>query len=328
MNRNFAWDELSISAENSFTTRRIAEELCGDIYIARDNDSAFCVLIQHSEDLRKLFLKHRVDLRAIHLDYRHLETGKSIYTLLLKLKDDELLDYFDQFIWFVLQGLKHCKNEKDLVGGVLAKLKIWKKFLSSSREGKLTEEQIRGLLAEMYLLDQLLDQFPHDYEKILQGWYGPQRLHHDFLYKDLAIEVKSVSSTDKRHVRISSLSQLDSTVSRLFLSIYAVIKSPENLREKVNLNTLFQRIMAKLDFHERDVFEHKLIECNYIPDSYYDNYNYIVRLINFYEVKDGFPKLDSSLIPLGILNVTYDLDLNIIDSYKYENLFTDVGNAL
>ena len=86
--------------------------------------------------------------------------------------------------------------------------------------------------------------------------------------------------------------------------------------------------MAKLDFHERDVFEHKLIECNYIPDSYYDNYNYIVRLINFYEVKDGFPKLDSSLIPLGILNVTYDLDLNIIDSYKYENLFTDVGNAL
>lgn len=328
MNRNFAWDELTVSAENSFTTRRIAEELCADLYIARDCEGAFCILIQHSEDLRKLFLKHRVDLRAIDLDYRHLETGKNTFILLLKLKDDQLLDYFDQFIWFVLQGLKHCKNEKDLVGGVLAKLKIWKKFLSSSREGKLTEEQIRGLLAEMYLLDQLLDQFPQDYEKILQGWYGPQRLQHDFLYKDLAIEVKSVSSTDKRHIRISSLSQLDSTVSRLFLSVYAVIRSPENLKEKINLNTLSQRIMAKLSFHERDIFERKLIECNYIPDSYYDNYNYIIRPINNYEVKGDFPRIHSGLIPLGILNVTYDLDLNIIDSYKNEIFLSDVGNAL
>ena len=49
--------------------------------------------------------------------------------------------------------------------------------------------------------------------------------------------------------------------------------------------------MAKLDFHERDVFEHKLIECNYIPDSYYDNYNYIVRLINFMKSKMVFQNL-------------------------------------
>lgn len=328
MNRNFEWDELTVSAENSFTTRRIAEDLCVDLYIARDHEGAFCVLIQHSEDLRKLFLKHRVDLRAIHLDYRHLETGKSTFILLLKLNDDQLLDYFDQFIWFVLQGLKHCKKEKDFVGGILAKLKIWKNFLSSSREGKLTEEQIRGLLAEMYLLDQLLDQFPHDYEKILHGWYGPQRLQHDFLYKDLAIEVKSVSSTDKRHIRISSLSQLDSTVSRLLLSVYAVIRSPENIKEKFNLNTLSQRIIVKLCFHERDIFERKLIECNYIPDSFYDDYNYIIRPINNYEVKGDFPRLHSGLIPLGILNVTYDLDLNIIDSYKSESFFSDVGSAL
>jgi hypothetical protein len=328
MNRNFAWDELTISEENSFTIRRITEELCADLYIARDYEGAFCVLIQHSEDLRKLFLKHRVDLRAIDLDYRHLDTGKSTFILLLKLKDDQLLDYFDQFIWFVLQGLKHCRNEKDLVGGILAKLKIWKKFLSSSREGKLTEEQIRGLLAEMYLLDQLFELFPHEYEKILHGWYGPQRLQHDFLYNDMAIEVKSVSSTDKRHIRISSLSQLDSTVSRLLLSVYAVIRSPENIKEKFNLNTLSQKIMAKLDFHERDIFERKLIECNYIPDSFYDGYNYIIRPINNYEVKGGFPRLHSGLIPLGISNVTYDLDLNIIDSYKNESFFSDVGSAL
>lgn len=328
MNKNFEWDQLTLSAENSFTTRRIAEDLYADLYIARDHEGAFCVLIQHSEDLRKLFLKHRVDLRAIHLDYRHLETGRSTFILLLKLKDDQLLDYFDQFIWFVIQGLKHSKNEKDLVSGILVKLKIWKKFLSSSKEGKLTEEQIRGLLAEMYLLDQLFDQFPQEYEKILHGWYGPQRLQHDFLYNDLAIEVKSVSSTDKRHIRISSLSQLDSTVSRLFLSVYAVIRSPENVKEKVNLNILYQKIMAKLGFQERDIFERKLIECNYIPDSYYENYNYIIRPINNYEVKGDFPRMHSGLITLGILNVTYDLDLNIIDSYKNENFFSDVGNAL
>jgi hypothetical protein len=76
------------------------------------------------------------------------------------------------------------------------------------------------------------------------------------------------------------------------------------------------------------IFEQKLLESHYLPDHYYDNYYYIVRHLSDYIVTDDFPKLYSGLIPNGILNVSYELDLNIIDLYKSEQLVQKIGAAL
>lgn len=52
-------------------------------------------------------------------------------------------------------------------------------------------------------LDVLLTEYPDAAEQILHSWYGPERLQHDFIFKDLAVEIKSISSIDKRSVKIS-----------------------------------------------------------------------------------------------------------------------------
>lgn len=323
------WNELSAPVKHSFTTRRIGEDLKANIFIARDYDNSFSVLVQHQQDLRQLFNKHRVDVGAVSSDYRELSNG---FVLQFKLEDVQLIEYFDQFVQFVLKDLRQTDNEKLIVEAFLLKLKNWKRFISSSKYGKLSPEQIRGLLAEMSFIDVLLTEYPDAAEQILHSWYGPERLQHDFIFKDLAVEIKSISSIDKRSVKISSLHQLETNLSELYLYVATVLEAPENAPDKINLNRMVSNLKDKLnqlnDVELRAIFEQKLLESHYIPDHYYDNDYYIIRHLNDYTVADDFPRLYSGLIPNGILNVSYELDLNMIDLYKSEHLVRKIGAAL
>ena len=323
------WNELSAPVKHSFTTRRIGEDLKANIFIARDYDNSFSVLVQHQQDLRQLFNKHHVEVGAVSSDYRELSSG---FALQFKLEDAQLIEYFDQFVQFVLKDLQQADNEKLIVEAFLLKLKNWKRFISSSKYGKLSPEQIRGLLAEMSFLDVLLTEYPDAAEQILHSWYGPERLQHDFIFKDLAVEIKSISSIDKRSVKISSLHQLETNLSELYLYVATVLEAPENAPDKINLNRMVSNLKDKLnqlnDAELRAIFEQKLLESHYIPDHYYDNDYYIIRHLNDYTVADDFPRLYSGLIPNGILNVSYELDLNMIDLYKSEHLVQKIGAAL
>ena len=79
----------------------------------------------------------------------------------------------------------------------------------------------------MSFLDVLLTEYPDAAEQILHSWYGPERLQHDFIFKDLAVEIKSISSIDKRSVKISSLHQLETNLSELYLYVATVLEAPD-----------------------------------------------------------------------------------------------------
>ncbi|MDM1757674.1 PD-(D/E)XK motif protein [Acinetobacter sp. 256-1] len=323
------WDELSVPTTKVFTTRRIGEYLKANVFIAKDQQNDFSVLVQHHEDLRHTFNKHRVDVGSVSSDYRELSKG---FALQFKLKDEKLLEYFDQFIQFVLRDLDQKDHEQRVVEAFLIKLKNWKRFISTTQYGKLTPEKIRGLLAELHFLDSLFTAFPSEEESILQAWYGPKRLQHDFIFKDLAVEIKSISSVDKRSIRISSVNQLETNMSKLYLFVTAILEAPEHATDSVTLNSMVNKVKLKLDQQENvallTIFEQKLLESNYLEDHYYDKYHYVMRPLHTYHVIEDFPKLDSGLIPKGISNVSYELDLNIIDQYKVGDFLDKVGLAL
>jgi hypothetical protein len=323
------WDELSVPTTQAFTTRRIGEHLTANVFIAKDQQSNFSVIVQHQEDLRHAFNKHRVDVGAVSSDYRELSRG---FALQFKLEDEKLIEYFDQFIQFVLRDLNQSDQERRVVEAFLLKLKNWKRFIASTQYGKLRPEQIRGLLAELNFLDSLLMAFPTEAESILQAWYGPERLQHDFIFKDVAVEIKSIGSIDKRSVKISSIHQLETNLSELYLNVTAILEAPEHAKDSVTLNSMVGHVKAKLAHQENigllSIFEQKLLESHYLEDHYYDKYRYVMRPVHTYQVVKSFPKLDSGLIPKGILNVSYELDLNMIDQYKVMNLLDKVGLAL
>ena len=63
-------------------------------------------------------------------------------------------------------------------------------FFKSNKSGLGKNEQM-GLYGELCLLEKLLNHFPEDHIKVVNGWKGPTRTYHDFQYKNKSIEVKS-----------------------------------------------------------------------------------------------------------------------------------------
>lgn len=329
MSTMLPWSELERPKKSGFTTRRIGENLKSDVYIARDQENNLSLLVHHGQDLRALFNKHRVDVGAVSSDYRTSPKG---FALQFRLQESNLIEYFDQFIQFVLKDLKENDDETKIVEAFLLKLKNWKKFISSSKYGKLSPEQVRGLLAELSFLDCLLTKYPQAAEQILQAWYGPERLQHDFIFKDLAVEVKSVSSIDKRCIKISSLHQLETNLSELYLHVIGVLEAPENVTDKISLNSMVDELKNKLNqLHEPElmlIFEQKLLESHYIPTPHYDSTHYLLRHLNDYMVAEDFPRIYSGTIPNGVFNIRYDLDLNILENYKVDGVLQRIGSAL
>ncbi len=312
---NFSWNELSVPTDDKLITRRIYELSSYDIFIAKDKDRKNILMIMVKQNYLNQLNKYRININSIKIDIYQKSEGD--YYLTVKLLDDSLLEVFDNILKVILSKSVTKNEEKLMVQSFLQQLKRWQKFMSSNRGALLTEEQIRGLMAELTLLLELITKEPLLREEVIEAWYGPDRLQHDFIFNDVAIEVKSISNLDKKAVAISSEHQLETNLNRLYLRVYSVLKANPFV-DTTNLNTLINNIYTKLDLNEKSFFDKKLIDCGYVPNEKYEDFNYRIDLINNYLVTSKFPKICSSNLEHGVINVKYDIDLNKVEKFSVD----------
>ena len=309
---NFPWNELAISSQKSLVTRRIYDSSPYDIFIARTYDENYQVVIRVDKNYINQLSNLRINISSIKID---IVKQSNYEFLLIKLLDQSLIGIFDSILNIILSESVYEEAESAMVHKFLQQLKRWQKFMSTSKTSILSEDKIRGLIAELKFLSELLIDNSLLKQEIIEAWYGPDRLHHDFIFNNTAVEVKSVSNLDKKSVTISSEYQLESNSNQLFLRVYCILKSSVAAENAINLNTIIKNISEKLDINERSQFDEKLIECGYIPNEKYDEFNYKIELINNYQVTEDFPRLCSSSLANGVLNVRYDIDLNKIEKF-------------
>ena len=65
----------------------------------------------------------------------------------------------------------------------------WRTFLSGRKSRKLSDEEVRGLFGELWILRQVLA-FTRDPSETVSAWCGPDKVHQDFIFRDIAIETK------------------------------------------------------------------------------------------------------------------------------------------
>jgi len=186
-------------------------------------------------------------------------------------------------------------------------------FFKSNKSGLGKNEQM-GLYGELCLLEKLLNRFPKDHFKIINGWKGPTRTYHDFHYKDKSIEIKT---TRKKipEATIGSEKQLDKMkLKNLYLNAYSyVTDSGEDTLPKI-----IKRIESVLEGTiSLRIFSRLLnIYCDRVEFDSYDT-TYSEHKQYWFDVKDGFPVITDK--PKGIGNITYGLLLDeIMDDYKVE----------
>lgn len=312
MTNNFPWGSLDQPTEGNLTRRRVFENSSCNIFIAQDFERDYLLIFELSRPYQHLLKGVNISSLNIAL----FQQANQSFLLSIKLNDKNSLVIFDYIVHAILIELIDQKDEEKLITYFLRSLKEWQRFLQPIPHS-MSEEKIRGLLAELYFMLQLINENHEKADRIISAWCGPSKLQQDFIFEDIAIEVKSIGNTDKQAISISSVNQLQSNVDDLYLSVFKVLKAKQQEEIEVySLNGLVEELFNLLQSNERMILRHKLLEAGYIKDEQYDYPMYHVQLVNHYKVDENFPKLTSVTIPDGVINVKYDIDLNKISNFR------------
>jgi hypothetical protein len=191
--------------------------------------------------------------------------------------------------------------------------------LLGQKEKKLSMTSARGLYGELLVLKSQLDDENYSQDQILEGWHRPAPANHDFDYKDYTLEVKTVSRSNTTF-KVTSEDQLTATKEKpLNLQLYRI----ENVNKSQidSLGLLYNEITEKLQPGLVNVFQIKCAEdafCEYLGPKHMPlDYKFTIIEDFLYVVdQNDFPRVNKDNIDLGISNVSYNLDISVLDKFK------------
>lgn len=195
---------------------------------------------------------------------------------------------------------------------IVNRYNLWKKMFYG-RSDILSKDEIQGLIAELlFLKDNIFDLYGTTIG--LNSWSGPEPTNKDFSCGDDWFEIKSISN-NKPTVSISSIEQLEATTAGKLVVYHMEKMSPEF--NGYSLNSLVEKIRDSFILEsDRDLFLDKLIQMKYAYNELYDSYVYNVLKKEVYQVTEKFPRLAHDILPSGIVNVKYELELSMIEKFK------------
>lgn len=201
----------------------------------------------------------------------------------------------------------------------------WSVFFQFEKEYVLSENAQQGLYAELYVLEQMMEE---DIAGTIDGWTGCNAESHDFYIGKNALEIKSSSLKGPDKIKISNEYQLDDIGihGKLYL-MYLKLKKSEVHGE--SLPDIVERIMSKLSTVQKNTFQSKLLKVGYLyqlPELYI--FHFVVKDEMCYIVKDGFPRIIKQNIPKGIGAVSYSVSLDACEKFviTIESFFKGVAD--
>ncbi len=314
MNKQLPWDQLSVPKAD-FTVVRVPDTAGVPIYWGRDSASRCLLVVELTGDLSSQLRRDAVTVNGIAVDIRMGEKpGQQRFVLALARHVDG--DLFFGLCETLIKSLREVEDSATALAVALAHLKRWKAFLAG-RGARLSQEEVRGLFAELTYLRELIEKAGA--ATAVEAWMGPEKSHQDFIYGDRAVEIKSLSGAERSAVRISSEDQLESLNAHLFLRVYRLSSSPDAPAAQ-SLNAIIEEVQGRLDSAEAiEAFESKLAAHGYAPLPEYDDPAFIVSETHTYRVEGEFPRLVRSAIPAALGRVSYDIKLESITAYECDS---------
>lgn len=247
--------------------------------------------------------------------------GVEIYVieseLIIYLLDSSLKDIFSLFIQNILEDIADSLTENEAVTKTLNVVSKWKKLFATINFGGLSSEQQKGLIGELLFICHLLEDGKSP-KTILDAWTGPDFNDKDFVFGSVGVEIKLTSSKYPK-LKITNEGQLDTqNLDELFLILYSVEDVKKN---GFTLNSLIDLIRQKLKTNSDELafFAERLLLVGYFKEDI-DHYNKMYSLKETYNfsVTEYFPKITKSLLPLGIYNTSYNIELSAAENFITE----------
>jgi hypothetical protein len=313
MSRPLPWDDIRVPVAD-YNVRLIPNGGTIPCYWGRDPEGNCLLLISLDGDHRKLFAENRVTVNGIDVDLRaDPATGRHNLVLTLERQIDG--DLFFSLCGSLVESLISVARGDTALNVALTHIKRWKAFLAGRNPRRLSPEEIRGLFAELTFLLQVMTEKSNELLAV-SAWTGADSIQQDFVFADCAVEVKSVSGTDRNTIRISSEDQLDSIFDDLFLVAFRLGEAIDSDRAS-SLNALVKRIedgLSEADAIEE--FSRKLGAYGYTPLPEYDKPDFIVTGSDAFRILEGFPRIVRSGLPEGVSRVKYQIEMEHLAPFR------------
>lgn len=308
------WNEMVSNSENAhfsegeFVLRLVSSDVPFKIFVGLDLDHKRLLALETSIKTPDILLETEA------ISYFRQQRLSGEWLLVLRLEKIELTPVFGRLCQDLIDTAISIQTQTGLVKFFIERLHLWKKLFQDGNNGLLEKHQIKGLLAELITLERLLD-IREDKLTTLVAWTGPQRADQDFVFSDLAIEVKAISPSTTK-IGISSIEQLEA-IQQLELWVY-MLRDSGNQPESVNLNSQYMKIESKLSSEPMPlkIFREKMLDAGYVEHEYYENFNFMIMDFIKFEVLDSFPKLTREHMHAGITNATYSISIDALTDFR------------
>lgn len=294
---------------NGIRLTRMAPESRFDIYAGVDSSSFILLAIGiHARP-------PNIATDSSSLDYFRQQRKDGSWLMVLRLRQNGLETVFGRLCQDLADAAEGVPDEKALVVLFRERLNLWKKLFQHGGSGFLQPHEIKGLIAEMLVLERLLQDGERDPHETVSGWVGPLGADQDFVYSDRAIEVKAVGP-GADSISVSSLEQLDCPVS-MYLVLATLRPATPGEPGAVALNSLAAKIegMIAKSPEALGTFKDRLLEARYVEHEYYETILFDPMSVAAYTVTETFPKLVRDMVPSAIVSASYSIDIDSIAGF-------------
>lgn len=229
---------------------------------------------------------------------------------------------FLKLVEYIVDRIPENVSHEEGALTLVASIDEFRRFVSR-RSGRLSETEVRGTFAELWYLRHLLKS-NIDPLVAVRSWRGPwARIGlglHDFTFADgTGIEVKSARKPPTT-IRVSSAEQLVPSVDALELLVLPLELANGANTEAIPFRDFAISIGNQLHTAEPQAGE-TWDDCLNalgldLSDEWYDRYHFVPGPWSRFQVVDGFPHLEPSNLPLGIVNIRYSLELQHLAKYE------------
>lgn len=240
---------------------------------------------------------------------------------------------FLKLVEYLLQRVSIARSVEEGAEELIRSIEEYRRFVGQ-RRGRLSESLVRGTMAELLFLRTLISAGLNADEAV-KAWRGPWAKAglgvHDFTFADgRGIEIKSTHQPPGS-VRVSSPTQLVPSEQPLDLLVLPLEDAPKDSSTAISFREYALQtgevvsssgpLTAEKWDEAMDVLTLDL------SDEWYDRYRFVPGRWLRFQVKDDFPHLDVALLPAGIVDLRYSLELQRLSPFaaNFERLLTDMG---
>lgn len=318
------WNEMekhTSPSNQGNITRRIYPETPFDLHITLEKPSnhrtlQFEVSLDAVSGLTEI---PSTKVMTSHLE-KYLDRGKAL--LELTLIDPRYAEVFTILVTDLSAVIIACDSQQKAVSQFLVRLHHWLLFLEHSEPDGLTQIAQWGLYGELWFLkNYLLNRLDH--LKAVTGWTGADATPQDFQLSGTAVEVKVTTAKLPQNLMIANERQLDDTAVETLLLLHLSLDARKGSGETLNKIIDSLRNLLKSSAFALQMFELNLLKVGYLDNhrTHYDSIGYLVLSHKFFQVTAGFPRIIEPMLPPGVGNVRYSIEVSACLPFVADNQF-------